>query len=57
MASPAWDPAVDVEQLETYLSLGYILAPASIYRHVRKLEPAHWMRLRNGQIEIRQSGT
>ncbi len=54
MASPAWDPAVDVEQLETYLSLGYILAPASIYRHVRKLEPAHWMRLRNGQIEIRQ---
>ena len=54
MPSPAWNPAVDLDQLETYLSLGYILAPASIYRHVRKLEPGHWLRLRDGHIEIRK---
>jgi asparagine synthase (glutamine-hydrolysing) len=54
MASPAWDPAVDLDQLETYLSLGYILAPASIYRHVRKLEPGQWLRLRDGHIEVRE---
>jgi asparagine synthase (glutamine-hydrolysing) len=54
MASPAWNPAVDLDQLETYLSLGYILAPASIYRHVRKLEPGHWLRLRDGHIESRE---
>ena len=54
MASPAWDPAVDLDQLETYLSLGYVLAPGSIYRHVRKLEPGHWLRLHDGNIEIRE---
>jgi asparagine synthase (glutamine-hydrolysing) len=54
MVSPAWNSAVDLDQLETYLSLGYILAPASIYRHVHKLEPGHWLRLRDGHIEIRE---
>ena len=54
MASPAWNPAVDIGQLETYLSLGYILAPASIYKHVRKLEPGNWLRLRQGHIDIRE---
>jgi asparagine synthase (glutamine-hydrolysing) len=53
-ASPAWDPALDLSQLEGYLSLGYFLAPGSAYRHVRKLLPGHWLRLRNGRIEVRQ---
>ena len=52
--SPAWDPACDLDQLEAYLSLGYFLAPGTAYRHVRKLEPGHWMRIRNGRIEYRQ---
>jgi len=52
--SPLWDDATDLSALEGYLSLGYFLAPGTIYRHVRKLEPGHWMRLRNGQIEVRQ---
>jgi asparagine synthase (glutamine-hydrolysing) len=52
--SPAWRPELDLEQLETYLSLGYFLAPGTAYRNVRKLEPGHWMRLRNGSIEIRK---
>ena len=53
-ASPAWDPALDLGQLEGYLSLGYFLAPGTVYRHVRKLLPGHWLRLRNGRIEVRQ---
>jgi asparagine synthase (glutamine-hydrolysing) len=53
-ASPAWDPTLDLSQLEGYLSLGYFLAPGSAYRHVHKLLPGHWLRLRNGRIEIRQ---
>src|SRR5688572_17224318 len=32
--SPAWDGELDFEQLESYLSLGYFLAPNTIYRHV-----------------------
>jgi asparagine synthase (glutamine-hydrolysing) len=52
-ASPAWNGDVDLSALEGYLSLGYFLAPNTIYRHVRKLEPAHWLRVANGAIETR----
>jgi asparagine synthase (glutamine-hydrolysing) len=52
--SPAWDPTIDVSQLEGYLSLGYILAPHTIFRHVKKLEPGHWLRVRGGQVQIRE---
>jgi asparagine synthase (glutamine-hydrolysing) len=52
--SPAWRPDVDLDQLETYLALGYVLAPDTIYRHVRKLEPGHWLRIRNGIVEVRK---
>ncbi len=51
--SPAWDGALDLAALEGYLSLGYFLAPASAYRHVRKLEPASWLLLRDGRLETR----
>src|SRR6185503_18742830 len=43
--SPAWDGAHDLSTLDEYLSLGYILAPRTMYRHVRKLEPGHWLRI------------
>ncbi len=52
--SPAWDDALDLDGLEGYLSLGYFLAPRTIYRNVGELEPGHWLRVRNGAIEIRQ---
>lgn len=52
--SPAWDDTLDLSGLEGYLSLGYFLAPGTVYRHVRKLEPGYWLRLRNGCIETRQ---
>jgi len=44
-ASPSWNGAHDLDALEGYLSLGYFLAPATAYRHVRKLEPAHTLAL------------
>jgi asparagine synthase (glutamine-hydrolysing) len=53
-ASPAWDPALDLSELEGYLSLGYFIAPGTVYRHVRKLLPGHWLRVRNGSVEVRK---
>ena len=44
-ASPAWDGQKDLDALEGYLSLGYFMAPATAYRHVHKLEPAHTLAL------------
>ena len=52
--SPAWDPEIDPSGFESYLSLGYFVAPRTVYRHVRKLEPGHWLRMRGGRLEIRQ---
>src|SRR5947208_9271573 len=53
-ASPAWDPSLDFSELEGYLSLGYFLAPGTVYRRVRTLPPAHWLRVRNGRVEARR---
>jgi asparagine synthase (glutamine-hydrolysing) len=52
--SPAWNGEIDLTELESYLSLGYFLAPGTVYKHVRRLEPGHWLRLRDGKLEVRQ---
>jgi asparagine synthase (glutamine-hydrolysing) len=49
-----WTGEIDLSALETYLSLGYFVAPATIFRDVHKLPPGHWMRIRTGRIEIQQ---
>ena len=49
--SPVWNGEIDLDQLEGYLSLGYFLAPHTVYRHVRKLEPGHWLRVHDGRVE------
>jgi asparagine synthase (glutamine-hydrolysing) len=40
-----WKPQVDTDALGEYLQYGYISAPRSIYRDVRKLMPGHWLEL------------
>jgi asparagine synthase (glutamine-hydrolysing) len=52
--SPAWDGEVDPAALDMYLPLGYVLAPRTIYRHVRKLEPGHALLVRDGEVRIRR---
>jgi asparagine synthase (glutamine-hydrolysing) len=53
-ASPAWNGEQDLDAIEGYLSLGYFLAPATAYRHVRKLEPAHLLGIDGSRISIRK---
>ena len=43
--SPLWKDDVDLSGLEGYLSLGYLVAPSTIYRHVRKLPPGCTLRV------------
>ncbi len=52
--SPAWDPALDLSALEGYLSLGYFLAPSTIYRQVKQVEPGHVLQARAGHVRTRQ---
>jgi asparagine synthase (glutamine-hydrolysing) len=52
--APLWQGEIDLSALEGYLSLGYFLAPATIYRHVHKLLPGHWLRVTAAGVETRQ---
>jgi asparagine synthase (glutamine-hydrolysing) len=51
-ASPYWDAALDSEVVDAYLALGYVPAPRTLMRHVRKLPAGHWLRMRDGEVEI-----
>ncbi len=42
---------VDPEALDCYMSFGYVPAPKTIYRDVRKLRAAHWMRVTETTME------
>jgi asparagine synthase (glutamine-hydrolysing) len=43
---------LDLVSLQIYLQLNYIPAPATIFKNVKKLEPGHLLRVRNGIAEI-----
>ncbi len=44
---------LDWSALDAYFQLGYIPAPASPFRDIRKLEPGHWLQWRGGAVTIR----
>lgn len=52
--SPWWKGDLDLTGLEGYLSLGYFIAPQTIFKDVFKLPAGHWLRLRDGHIEVRE---
>ena len=43
---------INPEALDYYLAFMCIPAPLTAYRAIRKLEPAHWLRWRNGNVEL-----
>ncbi len=47
-AFPHWQPEIDRSALADYFYYGYINAPRSIYKNVFKLEPGHWLELKDG---------
>jgi asparagine synthase (glutamine-hydrolysing) len=52
------DPSVgrewNAEAIDTYLALGYVPSPLTIYRHVSKLEPAHTLVIEGRRLSTRQ---
>jgi len=43
----------DEAMLELYLTLGYVPAPHSFYRHLKKLQPGHFLIVRDGRVRER----
>jgi asparagine synthase (glutamine-hydrolysing) len=52
--APGWTGELDLTGLEGYFSLGYFVAPHTVYRNTRKLMPGHWLRVKDGRIETRE---
>jgi asparagine synthase (glutamine-hydrolysing) len=48
---PRLDLKIDDEAVSDYLSLGYIPAPKSIYRSIRKVRPGHYLRVQSRRVE------
>jgi asparagine synthase (glutamine-hydrolysing) len=51
---PAISREVDHEALDSYMSYLCVPAPQTAFRAIRKLEPGHWMRWREGRIETQR---
>jgi asparagine synthase (glutamine-hydrolysing) len=53
---PQVSSVIDVEALNVYLALGYVMAPRSVYRDIKKLPAAHWMKVSEGgkRLEMKQ---
>jgi asparagine synthase (glutamine-hydrolyzing) len=51
---PAIERGVDYEAIDSYLSYLCVPAPMTAFKEIRKLEPGHWLRWRDGQIETKR---
>jgi asparagine synthase (glutamine-hydrolysing) len=54
LCAPDLPRDLDVSAVDDYLALGYIPAPQSIFRAVRKLPPACVLELQDGQARVRR---
>jgi asparagine synthase (glutamine-hydrolysing) len=48
---PAISREVDMQAIDSYLSYLCIPAPQTAFKQIRKLEPGHWLRWKDGEIE------
>lgn len=54
LLNPNVSREIQPEALDYYLSFMCIPAPLTAYKAIRKLEPAHWLRWRKGEIELQR---
>lgn len=54
LAHPDISREVDYDAIDGYLSYLCVPAPQTAFKKIRKLEPAHWLRWRDGRIETKR---
>ena len=54
LAHPDVSREVDPAAIDNYLAYLCVPAPQTAFRQIRKLEPAHWLRWKDGQIETKR---
>jgi asparagine synthase (glutamine-hydrolysing) len=51
---PGISREIDPDAIDSYMSFLAVPAPRSAFKDIRKLEPAHWMRWKEGRIESKR---
>ncbi len=54
LSHPNVSREVDFEAIDGYLTYLCVPAPQTAFKQIRKLEPAHWLRWKNGEIETKR---
>lgn len=54
LAHPDISREIDPAAIDSYFSYVCVPAPRTAYRQIRKLEPAHWLRWKDGEIETKR---
>ena len=52
LSAVGWDFDVDRDTLATYMRLSYVPAPYSIYQHIYKLKPGHYVCYADGEVGV-----
>jgi asparagine synthase (glutamine-hydrolysing) len=50
---PGFSRELNADAVRSYVSFGYVPAPASIFSSVKKLAPGHYLKYAEGRVEIR----
>ncbi len=51
---PQVNRELDLQAVSHFFSLGYLPAPWTPFQGIRQLPPGHWMKIKNGQVEIQR---
>jgi asparagine synthase (glutamine-hydrolysing) len=54
LSRPEVDRSIDPEALDQFLTYEYVIAPRTIFKSIRKLPPAHYLKYRDGEVTIRR---
>lgn len=54
LAHPDIGREIDPTAIDNYISSLCVPAPMTAFKEIRKLEPAHWLRWKDGQIDIKK---
>jgi asparagine synthase (glutamine-hydrolysing) len=51
---PSWSSPLDEQALRFYMESGYVPAPYSVFKQIRKLPPAHWLLMDESGLQIKR---
>jgi asparagine synthase (glutamine-hydrolysing) len=54
LRDPDIRPDVDPEAIHEYMGFGYVPAPKTGFRDIRKLPPAHYLTVKDGAVEVKR---